>query len=439
MSAAMRSRTTSWIEAANAGGSDFPVQNLPYGVFRVGEAAPRCGVAIGDLILDLCELEKAGLIDAGQGAPVFCEPALNAFMGRGKAIWAAVRARLTALLMEGGDRVLRDDDKLRARALVPQAGAALLLPFKVAGYTDFYAGRHHATNVGTMFRGSENALPPNWLSIPIGYNGRSSTVVVSGTPIRRPFGQTKPAGAELPVFGPSKRLDIELEIGAVVGTPSRMGEPITVAEADDMIFGFVLLNDWSARDIQAWEYQPLGPFQAKAFATSISPWVVTKEALAPFRIPAPERDRPLLPYLREPGPMLYDINLSVRMRPAGMMASTEIVRANSRELYYSAAQQLTHHAVSGCKMDTGDLLGSGTISGAEKHSRGSLLELTWGGAEPLIFSDGEQRTFIEDGDELTLTGWAEGPDYRVGFGECVGRILPASTDFARRISEASND
>ncbi len=408
MSAATSSRPTSWVESANAIGSDFPIQNLPYGVFHMGEAAPRCGVAIGDLILDLCELEKAGLISAGPSAPVFCEPALNAFMGRGKPVWMAVRARLTALLIEGGDPALRTEDELCGRAFVPQAAATLLLPFEVAGYSDFYAGRHHATNVGTMFRGPENALPPNWLSIPIGYNGRSSTVVVSGTPIRRPLGQTKPAGAELPVFGPSKRLDIELEMGAVVGTPSRMGEPITVAEADEMIFGFVLLNDWSARDIQAWEYQPLGPFQAKAFATSISPWVVTKDALAPFRIPAPERDRPLLPYLREPGPMLYDINLIVRMRPAGKRDSTEIARTNARELYYSAAQQLAHHAVSGCKMDIGDLLGSGTISGVEKQSRGSSLELTWGGAEPLIFSDGGQRTFIEDGDELTLAGWAEG-------------------------------
>ncbi len=252
MSAATSSRPTSWVESANAIGSDFPIQNLPYGVFHMGEAAPRCGVAIGDLILDLCELEKAGLISAGPSAPVFCEPALNAFMGRGKPVWMAVRARLTALLIEGGDPALRTEDELCGRAFVPQAAATLLLPFEVAGYSDFYAGRHHATNVGTMFRGPENALPPNWLSIPIGYNGRSSTVVVSGTPIRRPLGQTKPAGAELPVFGPSKRLDIELEMGAVVGTPSRMGEPITVAEADEMIFGFVLLNDWSARDIQAW-------------------------------------------------------------------------------------------------------------------------------------------------------------------------------------------
>jgi fumarylacetoacetase len=439
MSAATSHDLTSWIESANARSGDFPVQNLPYGVFRKGEVAPRCGVAIGDLIVDLCELEKAGLIVAGTGAPVFCEGALNAFMERGKSVWTALRARLTALLVKGGDQTLHEDAALRARALVPRVDATMLLPFKVAGYTDFYAGRHHATNVGTMFRGPENALPQNWLSIPIGYNGRSSTVVVSGTPIRRPLGQTKAPGADLPIFGPTRRLDIELELGAVVGAPSRMGEPITVAEADDMIFGFVLLNDWSARDIQAWEYQPLGPFQAKAFATSISPWIVTKEALAPFRVAPPERDRPLLPYLLDTGPMLYDINLRVRMRPAGRSDATEIARTNSRELYYSAAQQLAHHAVSGCKMDTGDLLGSGTISGPEKNSRGSLLELTWGGAEPLTFSDGVRRTFIEDGDELTLAGWAEGRGYRIGFGECVGRILPAPTDFEAKIAEAANE
>ncbi len=438
MSAATRQQMSSWIESAQASDGDFPIQNLPYGVFQRDQTPPRCGLAIGDQIVDLFELERAGLLSAGPGAPVFGEPALNAFMARGAPVWTSVRARLTALLSEGGDPALRDDGDLRARALVPQADATLRLPFKVAGYTDFYAGRQHATNVGTLLRGPENALPPNWLSIPIGYNGRASTVVASGTPIRRPLGQTRPAGAELPVFGPTRRLDIELEIGAVVGTPSRLGEPITVGEAEAMIFGFVLLNDWSARDIQAWEYQPLGPFQAKAFATTISPWVVTSEALAPFRRPGPKRDRPLLPYLLEPGPMLYDINLSVRMRPAGSPEPAEIARTNARELYYSAAQQLAHHAVCGCKMDTGDLLGSGTISGAETRSRGSLLELTWGGAEPLSFGAGVQRTFLEDGDEMTLAGWAEGPGYRIGFGECVGRILPAPTDFVSKLQEAAD-
>ncbi len=411
----------SWVGGANTPDTDFPLQNLPYGVFSRAGEAPRCGVAIGDEVADLAALEQAGLI-AVSG---FAAPALNPFMARGKVAWAALRARLTSLLAEGGDPVLRDDAALRERVLLPQSGVIMHMPFTVAGYTDFYAGRHHAENVGTMFRGAENALPPNWLSIPIGYNGRASTVVVSGTPVRRPLGQIKPPEAELPLFSPTKRLDIELEFGAVLGQGSEMGTPLTVAEADELIFGYVLLNDWSARDIQAWEYQPLGPFQAKAFATTISPWVVPKAALEPFRVAAPERARPLLPYLREPGPMLYDIELEVRMRAEGQARDTVISRTNTSELYYSAAQQLTHHAIGGCKMNVGDLLGSGTISGPARENRGSLLELTWGGKEPLTLDGGIERRFIEDGDTLTLTGFARGDGYRIGFGACTGTILPA--------------
>jgi fumarylacetoacetase len=276
-----------------------------------------------------------------------------------------------------------------------------------------------------MFRGPENALPPNWLHVPIGYNGRASTVVVSGTPVHRPLGQTKAADASEPSFGPSRRLDIELEMGAIVGTPSTMGRPVSVAEADEMIFGYVLLNDWSARDIQAWEYQPLGPFQSKAFATTISPWVVTHAALQPFRVAAPRREKELLPYLREERPMLYDIELEVLMQPTGAATATSISRTNTRHLYYSAAQQLAHHAISGCRMNTGDLLGSGTISGPERHQFGSLLELTWGGRDPITLVTDETRRFIEDGDTLTLRGWAQGEGYRIGFGDCAGTILPA--------------
>jgi fumarylacetoacetase len=413
----------SWIESANGPENHFPVRNLPYGVFsRVGEA-PRCGVAIGDFVADLAALEEAGLVLAG--APVFAAPALNGFMALGATAWENVRTRLTALFSEGGDPALRDDAGLRARVLAPLGSVKMHLPFKVAGYTDFYSGKHHASNVGIMFRGNENALPPNWLSIPIAYNGRASTVVVSGTEIRRPLGQIKPSGQDLPVFSPSRRLDIELEMGAVIGLPTEMGAPITVAEAEKKIFGYVLLNDWSARDIQAWEYQPLGPFQAKVFGTSISPWVVTKAALAPFKVSTPERERPLLPYLAEPGPMLFDIHLEVHMQPEGAARATVISRTNYREMYFSAPQQLAHHAIGGCKMETGDLLGSGTISGPTKDSRGSLLELSWGGNEPLTLETGETRTFIEDGDTMTLTGWAQGPDHRIGFGECTGKILPA--------------
>lgn len=415
----------SWIESANAADCHFPVQNLPYGVFnRVGEA-PRCAVAIGDQVLDLAALEAAGLLDAGGGAPIFARPTLNDFMALGNDAWDAVRARLVDLLAEGGDPVLRNDASLRGRALIPLADVTLHLPFAVAEYTDFYSGRQHAFNVGSMFRGPENALPPNWLHMPIGYNGRASTVVVGGTDIRRPLGQIKPATAQEPLFGPSRRLDFELEMGAVVGTGNRMGEPVTVAEADAMIFGYVLLNDWSARDIQAWEYQPLGPFQAKAFGTSIGPWVVTAAALEPFRVSTPAREHELLPYLRESGPMLYDIELEVTMRPDGAAAPTTISRSNYKHMYYSAAQQLAHHAVGGCRMNTGDLLGSGTISGPEKDQYGSLLELTWGGKEPLTLDSGETRRFIEDGDTVTLAGWARGEGYRIGFGVCTGKILPA--------------
>jgi fumarylacetoacetase len=302
--------------------------------------------------------------------------------------------------------------------------AQLHMPMMVSEYTDFYAGKHHATNVGTMFRGAENALPPNWLHIPIGYNGRASTVVVSGTEITRPNGQLKAPEAEAPHFGPCQKLDIELEMGAIVGTSTEMGQPIHIDAADEMIFGYVLLNDWSARDIQAWEYQPLGPFQAKAFATSISPWIVTRDALEPFRTPTPAREKDLLPYLRESKPGLYDIDLSVMLQPEGGEAE-EIARTNYREMYYSAAQQLTHHASSGCAMNAGDLLGSGTISGPEKSQRGSLLELSWGGKEPITLADGSTRSFVEDGDTLTLTGHAQGDGFRVGFGSCTGKVRPA--------------
>lgn len=418
----------SWVESANDPESHFPIRNLPYGVFSPAGGEPRCGVAIGDRIIDLSVLEGVGLVSTATGLPVFSEPRLNRFMAAGTAAWTEVRARLTDLLADGGSRSLRDNAELRSRALMPMADARLRLPFEIGGYTDFYAGRHHAFNVGSMFRGAADALPPNWLSIPIGYNGRASTVVVSGTDIRRPLGQMKPRGAEAAIFGPARRLDFELELGAVVGTPNRMGEPVTVAEADAMIFGYVLLNDWSARDIQAWETQPLGPFQAKVFATSISPWVVTKAALEPFRVWTPERERPLLPYLREPGPMLYDIGLEVLLRPQGAARATTIARTNYHEMYYSSAQQLAHHAVGGCLMQTGDLLGSGTISGPTRGSRGSLLELSWGGREPLTLDTGETRSFIEDGDTVTLTGWAGGDGWRIGFGECTGRILPAAEE-----------
>ena len=404
----------SWVETANDPESPFPLNNLPFGVFSKG-AAPRCAVAIGDKVLDLAALQLAGLLpDYG-----FEEPALNTFMGKGKPAWQEVRETLTNLLLEGAET-----DTMR-NALHDMSDVTMHLPFTVTEYTDFYAGRQHAFNVGSLFRDPANALPPNWLHIPIGYNGRASTVVVSGTDFHRPMGQLKGPQDDMPSFGPSKRLDIELEMGAVVGTPSEMGQRVSVDEADDMIFGYVLLNDWSARDIQAWEYQPLGPFQAKAFATTIGPWVVTKAALEPFRCDTPPREHELLPHIRDTGPMLYDVDLSVTMAAKGGQP-TVICETNYNTLYYSAAQQLAHHASSGCAMRTGDLLGSGTISGPDKGMFGSLLEMTWGGKDPLTLDGGETRTFIEDGDTLALHGHAQGDGYRIGFGSCGGSVLSAT-------------
>ena len=409
----------SWVASANHADSPFPLNNLPYGVFSTADSDPRCGTAIGTHILDLQACEEAGLIDLGAG-PVFDVPFWNELMEQGYPAWEALRHGLQALLAEAS----AEQDQLE-RLLVAQADAVMHLPFLVSEYTNFNAGRHHATNVGTIFRGAENALPPNWLHIPIGYNGRASSVVVSGSDIRRPWGQFKGPNDALPRFAPSARFDLELELGAIVGTDS-FG-PVTVDEADQMIFGYVLLNDWSARDIQAWEYQPLGPFQAKATATSISPWIITKAALEPFRCDSPEREFELLPHLRDTGPMLYDINLEVSLAPQGKTAST-ITRTNYREMYYSSAQQLAHHTTSGCPMTAGDLLGSGTISGPETHQRGALLEISWGGKDPITLDTGERRSFLEDGDTLTLTGAAQGDGYRIGFGDCTGTILPALDD-----------
>ena len=406
----------SWVASANSDQTDFPLNNLPYGVFDAGDGTmPRCGVAIGEMIFDLCKAEGEGLL--GDLAPVFDVPYWNDFMEQGPQAWAALRDRLMDLLREGAEE--------RPDLLVAQADVTMVMPIQVAEYTDFYAGKNHAFNVGSLFRDPENALPPNWLSIPIGYNGRASSVVVSGTDVRRPWGQLKGPDDALPRFAPCQRFDLELEIGAIVGQPS--DRPVTVAEADEMIFGYVLLNDWSARDIQAWEYMPLGPFQAKATATTISPWIVTRAALEPFRASTPERERDLLPYLQEPGPMLYDADLEVALTPEDG-AETTIARTNFKELYYSAAQQLAHHTTSGCAMRVGDLLGSGTISGPTKDSRGSLLELSWAGREPLELPGGATRSFLEDGDTLTLRGAARGDGYRVGFGDCTGTILPALED-----------
>ncbi len=415
----------SWIESANAADTDFSIANLPFGCVRRAESGVRCATAIGDRVVDLSVLEEAGLIAAGVGRPVFASGTLNDFMAAGPKAWRHVRARLADLFGDGGDTALHRDERLRARAILAATDVENVLPFRVAGYSDFNAARQHAYNAGAMLRGAENALPANWLHMPIGYNGRASTVVCSGTPIRRPLGQMRPQGLQDPVFGPSRRLDFELELGAVVGVATEMGRPMTVAEADSAIFGYVLLNDWSARDIQGWETQPLGPFQGKAFGTSISPWIVTAEALAPFRVAGPPREKPLLPYLTEPGPMAYDIALEAAILPAGAAAATTVTRTNARHLYYSAAQMIAHHAIGGCRMDVGDLIGTGTISGPERKAWASLLELSIAGREPLTLDGGIERRFLEDGDTVVLRGVAARDGLRVGFGACSGTILPA--------------
>ena len=408
----------SWVTSANTPDTPFPLNNLPYGVFSVGDEDARCGVAIGDMILDMAALETAESIHLDDDA-AFDLPFWNDVMELGPDIWAKLRARLHEMLAEGSA-----DQAAIEPYLVPLADARLHMPLMVSEYTDFYAGRQHAQNMGAILRGSPD-LPANWLHIPVGYNGRASSVVVSGTDIHRPNGQSKAPDADVPSFGPSKRLDIELEMGAIVGTSCDFGTPITVDQADAMIFGYVLLNDWSARDIQGWEYLPLGPFQGKAFGTSISPWIVTAAALDPFRTATPAREKELLPYLDSTIDGLFDIELEVLMQPEGAAKATSLSKTNYSRMYYSAAEQLCHHASGGCGMNSGDLLGSGTISGPDKSEYGSLMELSWAGRDPFTLDTGETRTFIEDNDTLILRGAAKGDGYQIGFGTCEGTIRPA--------------
>ena len=404
--------------------SHFPLQNLPFGLFSTRGEPRRAGVAIGAQVLDLAVLEEAGLISVGPpGRRVFDRATLNAFIALGRPAWSRARARIGELLRE--DRAeLRDNATLRARALVPMVEATLHLPVEIPGYTDFYSSKEHATNVGSMFRDPKNALLPNWVHLPIAYNGRASSVVASGTPIRRPQGQIKLPDAERPAFGPSRKLDFELETAFIIGEGNALGEPIPIAEAERHIFGVVLMNDWSARDIQQWEYVPLGPFNSKTFATSISPWIVTMDALEPFRVAGPAQDPAPLPYLAQAGAQAFDIRLEVALAPAGS-ATTTLCRTNFRYLYWSMAQQLAQHTISGCNTRVGDLMGSGTISGATPDSWGSLLELAWNGTKPIALANGARRSFLEDGDEVVMTGWCQGEGYRVGFGEVRGTVLPA--------------
>lgn len=402
--------------------SHFPLENLPFGVFKPRGLPARVGVAIGEQILDLSVLEEAGHFGADD--KIFSADALNRFLELGRAAWRRTRATLQQLLA-ADTPALRDDTELRRRAFYQQAEVQMQLPARVGNYTDFYSSYHHAHNVGTMLRGTENALMPNWKWLPVAYHGRASSVVVSGTDVRRPRGQIKPPDANAPRFGASRSFDFELETAFLIGPGNSLGQPIPIERAEEHIFGIVLMNDWSARDIQAWEYQPLGPFLAKNFSTSISPWVVTLDALEPFRRPLPPQDPAPLDYLRRNEDFTFDIRLEARLQTPGMTAPKTITRTNFQNLYWSISQQLAHHTAGGCNLQPGDLLASGTISGTTEESRGCMLELTWRGANPLPLSDGETRNWLEDGDSLTITGWCEGDGYRVGFGEVSGKVIGA--------------
>jgi fumarylacetoacetase len=407
--------------------SHFPIQNLPFGIFKPAQDNARVGVAIGEFVLDLSVLEDLGhfRIPEFQDRRVFSESALNEFLVLGRPAWTKAREVIQHLLA-ADTTTLRDDERLRGRVFHAQKDVTMQLPARIGDYTDFYSSYHHAHNVGTMLRGPENALMPNWKWLPVAYHGRASSIVASGAEVRRPHGQIKPPDAPTPIFGPSRSFDYELETAFLIGPGNALGERVPINRATEHIFGLVLMNDWSARDVQAWEYQPLGPFLAKNFCTSISPWVVMLEALEPFRKPLPPQDPEPLPYLRAANDFTYDIQLEARLQTASMDAPHVITRTNFQNLYWSIAQQLAHHTVNGCNLQPGDLLASGTISGPTEESRGCMLELTWRGANPLTLPNGETRKWLEDGDSLTITGWAQGDGYRVGFGEVSGRVLPAS-------------
>lgn len=412
----------SWL--AVAADSDFPLQNIPFGVFETSDGVVTCGTRIGDFAIDLAALHQLGYFNhIDLPDDVFLQDALNGFILLGKDIHRQVRATL-ADLFDANNNTLQNQLSHVENVVYPVASVTPILPVHIGDYTDFYSSKEHATNVGKMFRDPENALLPNWLHIPVGYHGRASSVVVSGTEIVRPNGQTLPAGASEPVFGPSKLLDFELEMGFITCQGKPLGDIITTHEAEDYIFGMVVFNDWSARDIQKWEYVPLGPFLAKNFASTMSAWIVTLDALEPFRTVGPEPIKPLLPYLEAPKNGTFDIQLEVALQPANSNA-TAICRSNFKYLYWSMAQQLAHHTVNGCNIEAGDLLASGTISGPTADSFGSMLELSWGGKNPLTLASGETRTFIADGDTIIMRGYCEKDGLRVGFGEAVGKIFPA--------------
>ena len=420
------SNLKSWIEVDEK--SDFPIQNIPFGVYSPkGGGDLHVATAIGNYVLDLAYLDEAGYFQNTEveGTEIFHEPTLNAFMSLGRKAWKDTRNVISHLLSKDTEK-LRDNKELRELALVPMEDAEMEFPIDIGDYTDFYSSKEHASNVGTIFRGPENALMPNWLHLPIAYHGRASSVILDGGEVVRPKGQTKLPTADSPSFGDSKRMDFELEMGLFVGTGNSLGERISVEDAENHIFGMALVNDWSARDIQAWEYQPLGPFLAKNLATTISPWIITLEALEPFRCSGPKQDPEPLEYLRNEKDSTFDINLEIHLKTEKMSEYDLISSSNYNYLYWDMNQQITHHTTTGCNLRTGDMLASGTISGPEKDSRGSMLELTWGWSEPIKLSSGEERIALEDGDTVLLKGWCQGKGYRIGFGSCMGKLLPSS-------------
>lgn len=413
-------RLKSWVEVPP--GSDFPIQNLPFGIFKTRYLSAVAGVAIGNFVLDLVYLHEHGFLDGLDLAPgVFNQKYLNDFFSMGRKRSGAVRERISRLLRHD-NLELRSNAEAKEMALIPMEEIQMMTPVNIPNYTDFYSSEEHATNVGSMFRDPKNALLPNWKHLPVGYHGRASSIVVSGTPIHRPKGQVKVSDDERPAFCPTHKLDFELEMGFITCSNSTLGKPISIKEAEDHIIGFVLFNDWSARDIQQWEYVPLGPFLGKNFASSISPWIVTLDALEPFRTDGPEQIPHVLPYLAFEGKKNFDIQLEVLLAAEKTEAVT-LCRTNFKYMYWNAAQQLAHHTVNGCNIQVGDIYASGTISGPSPGSYGSLLELGWNGQRPIHLPDGSERKFLEDGDTVIMRGHAERDGVRIGFGECLGKIM----------------
>jgi fumarylacetoacetase len=411
-----------WLETSS--NTDFPIQNIPFGVFLTRDDIITIGTRIGDYAIDLGALHQLGYfkgIDLTDD--IFLQDTLNDFISDGKKTWRLVRNRISDIFLKDNP-ALRDHPEHRKQVLFTMDEVEMQLPVLVGDYTDFYASKEHATNVGSLFRDPENALLPNWLRLPVGYHGRSSSIIPSGTPVRRPYGQTKPGADGVPEFRPTKLLDFELEMAFITTDANHLGKRVSVKEAKDYIFGLVLFNDWSARDIQAWEYAPLGPFLGKNFASTISPWIVTLDALEAFRVAGPVQDPPPLPYLSQEGKKNFDIKLEVSIKPENG-EETQVATSNFKYMYWSMAQQLAHHTVNGCNVCSGDMMGSGTISGSTKAEFGSMLELTWKGENPITLKDGSQRKFINDNDTVIMRGHCENEEVRIGFGECVGKVLPA--------------